>query len=199
MTRKRIILISNAKQWFFVPKKAKNLPYYSANFDKKKIIFVKNAIRVGTGPAGPDEKLNRPRRNRIFASSWYWNWQLYFKVFSDENIRTNSCTFVHNVEKILLTLYFLLRWTLIYYSQNRFSLLPSQTSYCLNLWFCRVLPDFCQFDVKNELAGFRPDWMEKIRPVPTLNAICSAYWRYHKQIYCNVEKSFAIRYFIVIV
>jgi hypothetical protein len=43
-----------------------------------------------------------------------------------------------------------------------------------------ILPDFCQFDVKNEPAGFRPDRtgqilklagldrIQKIRPVPTL-------------------------------
>jgi hypothetical protein len=30
-----------------------------------------------------------------------------------------------------------------------------------------ILPDFCQFDVENKPAGFRPERMEKIRPVPT--------------------------------
>jgi hypothetical protein len=47
-------------------------------------------------------------------------------------------------------------------------------------FFAGFLPDFCQFDVKNDPAGFRPDRtgqilklagsdrMQKIRPVPTL-------------------------------
>jgi hypothetical protein len=34
--------------------------------------------------------------------------------------------------------------------------------------FAGFLPDFCQFDVKNEPDAFRPDRMQKIRPVPTL-------------------------------
>jgi len=61
---------------------------------------------------------------------------------------------VHDIEidtclsKFSATMYFLLLWTLIYYSQNCFSWLPSQISNCMNLWFC-------------------PDRMEKIRPVPT--------------------------------